>query len=129
MLAQFQVLHMQFLAATVLGISNTIAGWLSHDYVHGRGKWADLMRPFGHICGGMSPTWWSDKHNVHHARTNEVYIYIYIHIYICTYTFAYTHIHEHIATDKLNKMLTKPTPLPKSMPQTKPMPQTNPLSR
>lgn len=72
MLAQFQVLHMQFLAATVLGISNTIAGWLSHDYVHGRGKWADLMRPFGHICGGMSPTWWSDKHNVHHARTNEV---------------------------------------------------------
>ena len=92
MLAQFQVLHMQFLAATVLGISNTIAGWLSHDYVHGRGKWADLMRPFGHICGGMSPTWWSDKHNVHHARTNEVYI--------CTYTHAYTHIHEHNATDK-----------------------------
>jgi len=72
MLAQFQTLHMQFLAATVLGISNTIAGWLSHDYIHGRGKWADFMRPFGHICGGMSPTWWSDKHNVHHARTNEV---------------------------------------------------------
>jgi len=72
MLAQFQVLHMQFLAATVLGISNTIAGWLSHDYVHGRGKFADFMRPFGHICGGMSPTWWSDKHNTHHARTNEV---------------------------------------------------------
>ena len=20
----------------------------------------------------MSPTWWSDKHNTHHARTNEV---------------------------------------------------------
>lgn len=72
MLAQFQVLHMQFLAATVLGIANTIAGWLSHDYVHGRGKWADFMRPFGQICGGMSTTWWSDKHNVHHARTNEV---------------------------------------------------------
>ena len=72
MLAQFHTLQMQFLAATVLGISNTIAGWLSHDYVHGRGKWADFMRPFGHICGGMSPTWWSDKHNVHHARTNEV---------------------------------------------------------
>jgi hypothetical protein len=61
MLAQFHTIGMQFLAATVLGISNTIAGWLSHDYVHGRGKWADFMRPFGHICGGMSPTWWSDK--------------------------------------------------------------------
>lgn len=72
MLAQFHTLGMQFLAATVLGISNTIAGWLSHDYVHGRGKFCDFMRPFGHICGGMSPTWWSDKHNVHHARTNEV---------------------------------------------------------
>jgi len=72
MLAQFHTLQMQFLAATVLGFANTIAGWLSHDYVHGRGKWADFMRPFGHICGGMSPTWWSDKHNVHHARTNEV---------------------------------------------------------
>merc|ERR1719514_2724 len=62
----------QFLAATVLGVSNTIAGWLSHDYVHGRGKFCDIMRPFGYLCGGMSPTWWSDKHNVHHARTNEV---------------------------------------------------------
>ena len=61
MLAQFHTLGMQFLAATVLGISNTIAGWLSHDYVHGRGKFCDFMRPFGHICGGMSPTWWSDK--------------------------------------------------------------------
>lgn len=30
------------------------------------------MRPFGYFCGGMSTTWWSDKHNTHHARTNEV---------------------------------------------------------
>ena len=72
MLAQFQTVMFQFLAATVLGVSNTIAGWLSHDYVHGRGKFCDIMRPFGYLCGGMSPTWWSDKHNVHHARTNEV---------------------------------------------------------
>jgi len=72
MLAQFQTVMLQFLAATVLGVSNTIAGWLSHDYVHGRGKFCDIMRPFGYLCGGMSPTWWSDKHNVHHARTNEV---------------------------------------------------------
>ncbi|KAJ1479069.1 fatty acid desaturase-domain-containing protein [Baffinella frigidus] len=73
----------QFTAATILGvanplgaisnqIANTIGGWLSHDYVHGRGKFADVMRSFGFVCGGMSTTWWSDKHNKHHARTNEV---------------------------------------------------------
>jgi len=72
MLAQFSTFPMQFAAAMVLGVSNTIAGWLSHDYVHGRGKFADFMRPFGYLCGGMGPTWWSDKHNLHHARTNEV---------------------------------------------------------
>jgi len=63
---------MQFAAVTVLGIANTIAGWLSHDYTHGRGKFCEIMRPFGSFCGGMSPTWWSDKHNTHHALTNEV---------------------------------------------------------
>jgi hypothetical protein len=73
MLAQFHTsLALQFAAATVLGIANTIAGWLSHDYTHGRSKWHSFMRPFGYFCGGMSTTWWSDKHNTHHARTNEV---------------------------------------------------------
>jgi len=72
MLAQFPVLGAQFGAVFFIGVSNTIAGWLAHDYVHGRGKWADIMRPFGSFCAGMSPTWWSEKHNLHHARTNEV---------------------------------------------------------
>lgn len=63
---------MQFAAVVTLAIANTIGGWLSHDYTHGRGKFADFMRPFGYFCGGMSTTWWSDKHNTHHARTNEV---------------------------------------------------------
>ena len=30
------------------------------------------MRGFGELCGGMSTTWWSDKHNLHHALTNVV---------------------------------------------------------
>eukprot|EP00966_Prymnesium_polylepis_P179581 4157959-Prymnesium_polylepis.1 len=30
------------------------------------------MRGFGELCGGMSTTWWSNKHNMHHALTNEV---------------------------------------------------------
>jgi len=74
-LAQFTgSLAMQFAAVVVLGIANTYGGWLSHDYVHARGKFGEIMRPFGYFCGGMSTTWWSDKHNVHHARTNEVTI-------------------------------------------------------
>jgi acyl-lipid Delta6-acetylenase / acyl-lipid (9-3)-desaturase len=74
-LAQFTAsLGMKFAAVVVLGIANTIGGWLSHDYVHARGKFGEIMRPFGYFCGGMSTTWWSDKHNVHHARTNEVSI-------------------------------------------------------
>ena len=72
-LAQFhQSLALQFAAVVALGIANTIGGWLSHDYVHARGPFGEFMRPFGYLLGGMSTTWWSDKHNVHHARTNEV---------------------------------------------------------
>jgi len=71
-LAQIPTLPFQMGAIFVIAVANTIAGWLAHDYVHGRGKWADIMRPFGSFCAGMSPTWWSDKHNLHHARTNEV---------------------------------------------------------
>jgi len=56
----------------MLAISNTLAGWLSHDYVHGRGRFATTMRGFGELVGGMSTTWWSNKHNMHHALTNEV---------------------------------------------------------
>merc|ERR1712070_270396 len=39
---------------------------------HGRGPWCSFMRGFGDLGGGMSPTWWSDKHNLHHALTNVV---------------------------------------------------------
>lgn len=73
MLARSAIGKMQsLLAIFLLAVGNTLAGWLSHDYVHGRGKWSSLMRPFGEIIGGMSTTWWSNKHNMHHALTNEV---------------------------------------------------------
>ena len=61
-----------WLAALMLAISNTTAGWIAHDYIHGRGWWPMLMRGFGELGGGMSATWWSDKHNIHHALTNVV---------------------------------------------------------
>jgi len=57
---------------TLLACGNTLSGWLAHDYVHGRSRWSSFMRPFGELIGGMSTTWWSNKHNMHHALTNEV---------------------------------------------------------
>ena len=59
-------------AIACLAIGNTLSGWLSHDFVHGRSRWAWTMRGFGELVGGMSTTWWSMKHNMHHALTNEV---------------------------------------------------------
>jgi len=50
----------------------TQAGWLGHDYVHGVDKFSDFMRQFTTFAGGLGATWWSDKHNKHHALTNEL---------------------------------------------------------
>lgn len=61
-----------FAGVVCLAIGNSLAGWLSHDYVHGRQPFAWAMRGFGELIGGMSTTWWSNKHNMHHALTNEV---------------------------------------------------------
>lgn len=55
-----------------LAVANTLTGWLGHDYVHGRSRWCTAMRPFGELAAGLSTSWWSNKHNMHHALTNEV---------------------------------------------------------
>lgn len=55
---------------TALAMTN--AGWIGHDYVHGVDKFTDRMRFFVALCAGLGPTWWSDKHNKHHALTNEI---------------------------------------------------------
>ena len=60
------------LATVLLGLGSTSAGWVAHDYVHGRGRWCAAMRGFGALFNGHSASWWSDKHNLHHARTNHV---------------------------------------------------------
>lgn len=54
------------------GLAMTNAGWLGHDYVHGVDKFSDKVRLFVAVAGGLGPTWWSDKHNKHHALTNEL---------------------------------------------------------
>jgi len=56
----------------LLALGNTQAGWLAHDYIHGVDKFSERMRFMGPLCAGMSPLWWSDKHNKHHALTNEI---------------------------------------------------------
>uniref|UniRef100_A0A7S1YLP1 Cytochrome b5 heme-binding domain-containing protein n=1 Tax=Grammatophora oceanica TaxID=210454 RepID=A0A7S1YLP1_9STRA len=60
------------LAAFLLSLAFTNGGWLGHDYVHGVDEFADKFRPFGAVCVGLAATWWSDKHNKHHALTNEM---------------------------------------------------------
>lgn len=59
-------------AVMTLATANTMAGWIAHDYVHGKDRFCDAMRPFGGLAAGLSTTWWSEKHNLHHAVTNEV---------------------------------------------------------
>mmetsp|Transcript_46372 Transcript_46372/g.72558 ORF Transcript_46372/g.72558 Transcript_46372/m.72558 type:complete len:453 (-) Transcript_46372:393-1751(-) len=66
-------LNLNWLAGlTLLSVCQVTGGFLAHDYVHGRGKWCTLMRNFGCIGTGLSPKWWSNKHNKHHAATNVI---------------------------------------------------------
>jgi len=60
-----------WLATLVLGFGGQQAGWLGHDYIHGRGAWCTLMRGFAGLFNGHSAYWWSQKHNMHHVFTNE----------------------------------------------------------
>jgi len=59
------------ISTVLLGLCMTNAGWLGHDYVHGVDKWSNTLRQFTTFAGGLGCTWWSDKHNKHHALTNE----------------------------------------------------------
>eukprot|EP00535_Pseudo-nitzschia_heimii_P001265 CAMPEP_0197178522 /NCGR_PEP_ID=MMETSP1423-20130617/3773_1 /TAXON_ID=476441 /ORGANISM="Pseudo-nitzschia heimii, Strain UNC1101" /LENGTH=500 /DNA_ID=CAMNT_0042628283 /DNA_START=1343 /DNA_END=2845 /DNA_ORIENTATION=- len=59
------------ISTTLLTLSFTAAGWLGHDYIHGIDPFADKFRNFAAFAAGLLPVWWSDKHNKHHAVTNE----------------------------------------------------------
>ena len=58
------------LATLSLGLGMQQAGWLAHDYIHGRGPWCAAMRGFGALTNGFSAEWWQNKHNMHHSFTN-----------------------------------------------------------
>lgn len=59
------------IGTVLLGLSMTAAGWLGHDYIHGVDPFSDKLRNFAAMAAGLLPVWWSDKHNKHHALTNE----------------------------------------------------------
>jgi fatty acid desaturase len=57
-------------ATILLGLGMQQAGWLSHDYIHGRGLFCALMRQSGALLNGHSVQWWVAKHSAHHVWTN-----------------------------------------------------------
>lgn len=65
--AALTVNSVPLLSTFCLGLSMTAAGWLGHDYIHGIDKFSDRLRNFAGFAAGLQPTWWSDKHNKHHA--------------------------------------------------------------
>ena len=68
------------IASLILGIGIQQAGWLGHDYGHGRGKMCDFMnKVFGNIILGFSSEWWSHKHNTHHCFPNRFELDVDIH--------------------------------------------------
>jgi fatty acid desaturase len=61
------------LAILVIGFGMQQAGWIGHDYAHGRGTWMRwLCRTLTGFINAFSPTWWSHKHNTHHVYTNNL---------------------------------------------------------
>ena len=63
-----------FIATILLSLGMQQAGWLGHDYVHGRGPWCDLMRYMPTLLNGHSVEWWMQKHSMHHTFTNEEHL-------------------------------------------------------
>jgi fatty acid desaturase len=61
------------LAIIAIGLGMEQAGWIGHDYVHGRGQWMYWMgRTLSGFINAFSPTWWSHKHNTHHVYANNL---------------------------------------------------------
>lgn len=67
---EFQFAHL--LATVLIGLGMQQAGWMAHDYCHGRGtaSWV-VGNIFACVINGFSPTWWSNKHNTHHCFPNR----------------------------------------------------------
>lgn len=61
------------LATVLLGVGLQQAGWLGHDFTHGRDTiGTPLWMLISTLIAGFSPKWWSNKHNTHHAFPNRI---------------------------------------------------------
>lgn len=62
-----------WIATLCLGVAMQQAGWMGHDYGHGRGEVSRMVNLFlGGFVNGFSSEWWSHKHNTHHAFPNRL---------------------------------------------------------
>lgn len=62
-----------YIASVLIGIAMQQAGWIGHDYVHGRGKVSKVLGVgIGGLFNAFSSDWWSAKHNKHHVHTNQM---------------------------------------------------------
>jgi len=62
-----------YIASLLIGLAMQQAGWIGHDYVHGRGKFSKVFGiAVGCLFNGFSSRWWSEKHNKHHVHTNQL---------------------------------------------------------
>lgn len=60
------------IASLLIGLGMQQAGWIGHDYSHGRGKASlALGTTLGALVNGFSSLWWKNKHNTHHAFPNR----------------------------------------------------------
>ena len=60
------------IATLLIGLGMQQAGWIGHDYVHGRGGVSTLLgNSLGGLINGFSSRWWSHKHNTHHTFPNR----------------------------------------------------------
>jgi len=59
-------------SAICLGFGTLIGGWVGHQCDHQRDNiMRDVNLVYATVCDGLSPHWWSTKHNRHHLSTNE----------------------------------------------------------
>lgn len=60
------------LSTVLLSLAFTNSGWIGHDYIHGTDKFCIRMRMLAPLLGGLGCSWWREKHNRHHAHTNQM---------------------------------------------------------
>lgn len=60
------------IATLLIGFGMQQAGWVGHDYAHGRGKLSSFLGiSLGGLVNGFSTAWWDHKHNTHHVYPNR----------------------------------------------------------